>query len=257
VLIEDNPKAHPTLALKAALVLLGLSRRRPEEERGEVDKRVGDLIERAKGDPRWPESVPSLRAAGLVALAFGLARAGRFTDAESALDAAIGISPSSDAALVARGLVRLDAGRSDAAYEDFNQAVQLGTKAVAPYFFLTHRAVTAGDFKVAAALASIGANLASPSPMRAKLFEWWAIALAEMGHATSSVLALFDAAEAEDPFDPVIQANAARYRSHVSALSAPAMWQPSQLPSGGAVLKTYSRELNPRSLMGQPAVAVQ
>jgi len=255
--IEDNPNAHPTLTLKAALVLLDLSRNRPEEEKIEFDKRIDGLIERAKGDPRWPESVPSLRTAGLVALAFGLARADQLTNAESALDEAIGISPSSDAARVARGLVRVDAGRLDVAYEDFNEAVRLGAKTAWPYFYLTHRAVISADFRTVATLAAMGAHLAPAGSIRAKFFEWWAIAFAEMGRATSEVLALFDAAEAENPFDAVIQANAAKYRSHTSALGAPAMWQSSQLGSGGSVLKMYSRESNHRTLMGLPTAAAQ
>jgi tetratricopeptide (TPR) repeat protein len=255
--IEDDRTAHPTLTLKAALVLLDLSRSRPEEEQVELDNRIGRLIERAKSDPRWPESVPSLRTAGLVALAFGLAQADQLTGAESSLDEAIGISPSSDAARVARGLVRVDAGRLDAAYEDFNEAVRLGTKTAWPYFYLTHRAVISADFRAAATLASVGAHLTPAGSMRAKFFEWWAIAFAEMGRASSEVLALFDAAEAENPFDAVIQANAAKYRSHISVLGAPATWQPSQLQSGGSVLKMYSRQSNHRTLMGLPAAAVQ
>lgn len=255
--IEGRPSAHPTVTLKAALVLLNLSHSRPEEEQLDLDKRIDRLIERAKSDPRWSECVPSLRAAGLVILAFGLARANQLKEAESALDEAIGISPSSDAARVARGLVRVDAGRLDAAYEDFNEAVQLGATTAWPYFYLTHRAVTSADFRAAAILASRGVHLAPSGSIRAKFFEWWAIALAEMGHLQSSVQALFDAAEAEDPFDAVIQENAAKYRSRVSASGAPAMWRPSQIQRGGAVLKMYSREANHRTLMGPLAVTVQ
>lgn len=253
--IESDPNAHPTLLLKASLVLLGLGRHRPDEQRAEVDRRLGELIGRAKRDPRWSESVPSLRAAGLIARAFALAHAGGLGDAESVLDEAIGISPSLEAAWIARGLVRFDAGRPKPAYEDLEEAVRLGASTVWPYFLLSHRALVSADFRAAAELSKAGARLAAPGSIRAKLFEWWAIALAELGHPSSSVLAVFDAAEAEDPFDTIIQANAARYRAHVAGSAVTAMWQPSSAPEAGSLVAQYSRHATPRDLVGPPASA--
>jgi tetratricopeptide (TPR) repeat protein len=255
-LIETDPTAHPTLLLKASLVLLGIWRRRREPERERADQRIDELIGRARKDPRWSESVPSLRYAGLVARSFVLARRGRLPEAESSLDEAIGISPSSEGAWVARGLLRLDADRDDLAYRDLEEAVRLGARTVWPYYLLSNRALRLADFRAVAALSSTGSRLGVSGPIRAKLLEWRAIALAELGHSSATVLAGFDAAEAENPFDLEIQANAARYRSQVGGASAPGVWQqPPPSQRAGSLFVEYSQEVTPRDLVGTPTLA--
>lgn len=156
-------------------------------------------------------------------------------------------------ARVARGLVRLDAGRQGHAYEDLEEAVRIGARTVWPYFLLSHRALVSSDFRAAAALASQGARLATRGSIRARLLEWWAIALAELDHPSVNILAAFDAAEAEDPFDSIIQANAAKYRSHVAGAGAAAMWLPPADPATGSLLVQYSQQATPRDLVGPPA----
>jgi len=109
---------------------------------------------------------------------------------------------------VARAFAELDLA-PDEARADFERALALKTKIVWPYFYLAHAALTARDFGRVGELASQGLTFSNPDQhhVRAKLFEWWAIASAQQGRSDAEVRALFQGARGEDPTNATIAGN--------------------------------------------------
>ena len=71
----------------------------------------------------------------------------------------------------------------------------------------------AGRFAEAERFCEAGVAVAKRSEIRGRLFEWWAIAAAELGRTSGEVTALFEQAMAELPLDLVIKRNASGYRA--------------------------------------------
>ncbi len=206
--IEASSEVEPALALRAAALLFQIAEKAPTSDQPSILRRVIALVERGSSSA---ETLPSLRAAALVAAGFSYER---LADRERALrtfDEAIA-THEHDSALIGRGLVRLAVDR-EAALADFERAVVLGTQLPWPYVYLAHDALQRADYERVELLCAEGLSRATRPSVRAELFEWSAIAGAQLGRRHDLVLERFSSAIAEDPFNERIRRNASAFES--------------------------------------------
>lgn len=202
-LIEQAAAPQPSLLFKAAAVVFQRSAEVALDKQPAEFERVVKLV--ARVDPRI-KVLASVRAAGMVAAGFSYDHLGKHDEALKAFDQAIADTPT-DAVYVARGFVHADHGDRDKALKDFRAALQQGTSLVWPYFYLAHDALTRQDWKLTESIASTGTAHTKSGALRAKLFEWNAIAAAMLGRPDATVRALFNFALGDDPVDETIRAN--------------------------------------------------
>ncbi len=172
-------------------------------------ERLVQMVELATQDPAV---LPTLVSLGFVNAGRALARLGRAEDALRAMDRAVAAS-TVDAALVSRGLLKAELGMRDDALQDFEDAVKAGTVLIWPFLYLAYEAASHGRWRELATYAHGGLRHARSGPFRARLLEWSAIAAANLGASADRVKVLFDAALSENPADPTILANLARFHA--------------------------------------------
>lgn len=183
-------------------------------------ERLVRMVERAAQETA---SLPTLVSLGFVNAGRALAHLGRPEQALRAMDRAVAASTADaalDVALVSRGLLKAELGMRDDALQDFGEAVKAGTVLVWPFLYLAYDAALHGRWHELAVHAHGGARRVRSGPFRARLLEWSAIAAANLGAPSDRVKVLLDAALSEDPSDPTIRANLARFHATLT-LGAP------------------------------------
>ena len=210
--IEAASDAQPALCLRAAALLFQSAEKAPQPERPSIFRRVIALVGRGTSSP---ETLPSLRAMALLAAGFSYQHLSRPDRALAAFDEAIAVYEH-DSTLTARGFARLSTDRA-AALVDFERAVAVGAALPWPYVYLAHDALVKGDFARAESLAGAALRHAAPPRLRAALFEWSAIAAAELGRRPETVRERFSSAIAEDPLNERIRQNAEAFEAATSA----------------------------------------
>jgi tetratricopeptide (TPR) repeat protein len=220
--IEQDSAAHPTLSYKAALVLFnGRKSHQSKDDLGRVDQRVIALVERGRAAKLDEPPVPSLTAGAFVACGFSYEHLGDEKRALQWFDEAIAVEAragkETDPPYIARAFARLPRDPAGA-QADFRRAIELKTPIVWPYFYLAHAALMQGEFSRATLLASAGLTRATAGQgaLKAKLYEWWAIASAELGKPSTEVLALFDVARSENAADQTVERNRRAYEAAVA-----------------------------------------
>ena len=136
-------------------------------------------------------------------------------NASRAYDQAVELAPTDAAVRVARGVFRY-ATDPDAAVEDFERAVALGTSLVWPYFYLAHRAFREADHARFAVLYIQAMERARSPVVLAKLLEWWAIALTELSGPNPDALEFLSQAVALNPTDHTARHNLRRLQELLS-----------------------------------------
>lgn len=125
------------------------------------------------------------------------------------------MNPSSDALLTARGTLLY--GANPYAIADLEQAVQLGTPLIWPYFFLAHHHLTAGQFHHCRIMCEAGLKLKGSDTAKSQLEEWRAIAQAELGFPPELVRMAFEAAIRLDPTNESAKRNQDAYEVHLKS----------------------------------------
>lgn len=202
--IEAEPQVPAALRLRAAACLFETAEGAAPAGAANIFRRVVALVDTSL-DAR--DVVPSLRATALVAAGFSYEHLGDSAKALRAFDRAVSIHEH-DAALIARGLSQLATNRQ-AALADLQRALSLGTSLQWPYLYLAHDALLAGRYERLEELCTGGLQRSQSHQVRAQLYEWSAIAAAQLGRPPDVVAERFARAAAEDPFEPRIRANIA------------------------------------------------
>lgn len=214
--IEGRPAVSGTLLAKVSVIVYRAAPFAEEIERRGIWAYVARLVERVWDDPMV---LASDRAMSLLAAGFSYENLGDKACTLRSFDRAVAAYPF-EAPLLARGLGLLHIDRPRA-MRDFVKAVDLGTKFDWPYLYTVHHAIEAGDYAEAERICEAGLSFTRPEEVRGRLFEWWAIAAAQLGRLPAKVNALFDRAMTELPLDPVLQSNVRRYQESLAAQPAP------------------------------------
>jgi tetratricopeptide (TPR) repeat protein len=209
--IEASPGAHPNVLAQAVFTLSHWARELPPAEAKSVRERLLSLAERLPASAEGDMSPWGL-AGALLEAGFSAEHLGDRKAARAWLDRAVRAHESGET-LVSRGLFLLQSDLAGA-MTDFKRAIALGTNLVWPYFYLAHDALTSGRFEACTLYCRDGIYHAPPGRVRARLYEWWAIATFELERASGEVVPRFQWALADDPLDLTIEGNYRTYRSH-------------------------------------------
>jgi len=214
--IESRPIVSGALLSKVAVILYRVTYGVEKAERRGIWEHVTELMESVWDDPT---ALPSVRAAGLVVAGFAYEHLGNEERALQSFDRAVAVH-SSEAPLLARGLALLHTDRARA-MRDFTRAVQMRTRLDWPYLYAAHHALNAGRYAEAERICMDGLSFAQRGEVRGRLYEWWAIAAAQLGRPLPEVNALFEQAMAELPLDPVLRRNVRLYQESIAAEQPP------------------------------------
>jgi tetratricopeptide (TPR) repeat protein len=155
-------------------------------------------------------------------LAFCYRNLGEINTAVECYSRGLRINPSNEGLLTGRGI--LTYGKSSQSTHDFEQAVQLGTQLVWPYYFLSHNYLMHGRFEDCWRLCERGLqNPITSSAVRSHLLEWSAIAQAELKFPQTIVRAAFEQAIRLDPANSHARQNLERFENTFSR-SVPEDW---------------------------------
>ena len=128
---------------------------------------------------------------------------------------AIQHDPASDALLTARGQLFYGTGLQSAA--DFEQAVQLGSQLVWPYFFLAHYYLANNRFEEARSICERGLHKESSMRVRSELHEFLAIAQAGLDYPDDVIRRSFESAIRLDPSNDRAIRNLDRFETALSS----------------------------------------
>lgn len=128
----------------------------------------------------------------------------------------LGASPTNDALLVARGILRY--GESPLALEDFKLAIQSGTTLVWPYSFLAHHHVMANQFEQARVFCERGLEMNGSNSARSELAELLAISQSALGFPIEIVRSSFELATRLNPFNEQARRNFAAFETAIQPI---------------------------------------
>jgi tetratricopeptide (TPR) repeat protein len=172
-------------------------------------------------DPDRSASFDSIYVLGNVILARCHALTGNLQSAIRSLDLAIAVDPADSFLFLYRGNLRYGVV-AEAAVDDFEKAIRLGSKVIWPYFYLAHHALVSGRFEDC--LRQCERGLICPASddfpvsdeVRALLHEWLAIARAERRYPADKVRAAFEEAIRLTPDADRIRSNLATFEGHTA-----------------------------------------
>lgn len=242
--IVENPSAHPTVLLTAALMLFHLAEQQEEATARPLYEKVVHAIERAlEKEPTLPpeERIPANTFAGRVGRALALEKLGRESEARQALQDNLQEYPKDPLAWTIAGLFESQRDTQRAA-RYFQRAVELESRHVWPYSFLAHHRLGEGRFQEVIDLCRTGIELATLQEDRARFYEWSAIARHGLGDPDRTVRKLFDVATRLDPLNLRIRQNREAFERFIAAQHAgpPPRLEASPVPNLGEALRTLS-----------------
>ena len=176
-ILADEKETRPAVVLKAAELVADSTKNSPLERAEPVLKQLADLLETAaiQLQTNGAESLHRQVFAGLTGLA-GICRyrLGDVNAAADLFDRGLRVHPSSNALLIARGILQY--GRnSKQAVSDFQQANALGAKNFWPLFYLAHYRLKRGDFVECLNACNQAKRYKESPKAEANVFEWIAI----------------------------------------------------------------------------------
>jgi len=213
--------AKGPLAIQAAAVLYLASRDEPEDNaRILVQEAVNALDAILNSQEDMADN--SMAAYGFLTLGSCYEWLGNRESAREAYDRAVKCHPSSDQALVLRGLLR-ESDDPEGARDDFLAAAKLHTGLLTPYLVLAREALKAKQFEECLKwCGEIGHLQINPRAL-ALVLEFRGIALFELGRSDNLVHDLFRQALTLDPLNERIQQNyeTVRQAMHTGGRSLP------------------------------------
>ncbi|MBK9262819.1 MAG: hypothetical protein IPM54_23820 [Polyangiaceae bacterium] len=215
--LESGPDAKSPALFGAAHALLHATQAGQLDEPGTYE-RINNLLDRAIA----LESARPLEAQSNALIVQGYMEKGlcyehmnELSRAIEAYTAALRQDPDNDAAYVARGLARLDSD-SRAAEQDFERAVHLGTPFIWPYMILAPQRLASGEYKACVKICQMAIRRTSAPEHLANLFEWMAIANANLMSNPAIVERFFQRALEMDPLNERIRMNFEVYQNQVA-----------------------------------------
>jgi tetratricopeptide (TPR) repeat protein len=208
--IAVGAKASATLLYKVADVLYIGAHRCDPGFQPRLYERVIEVVDKASRLPQ--PSVTSVQVAGLVKKGFALANLGDLDKAEATLTEALKGDNNNDILLSARGLVRIESGRTSEALLDLMRAVDKGTVQSWPFVYVAQHAIQNGEFTRALDLVEEALRRTNDPRLQANLVEWRAIVLSGLGRMDEAVQFASEA-ETIEPFNERIAQNLQLIRS--------------------------------------------
>jgi tetratricopeptide (TPR) repeat protein len=124
-------------------------------------------------------------------------------------------NPNDDLLLAARGI--LTYGQSAQSIVDLEQAAQLSTELIWPYYFLAHHYLSSQQYDRCRITCERGLQTAGTDLAKSQLEEWRAIAQSELGFSPDLVRTAFEAAIRLDPSNEQARRNLVRFEEALAS----------------------------------------
>ncbi|MCI0461322.1 MAG: hypothetical protein L0Z62_30610 [Gemmataceae bacterium] len=216
-ILQESDKRSPVVVIQAADVLYGVTRKMSDLEAAPVYKRLIGILEQML--PRMKESEdvadPSRTAMALMLLATCYEGLGETRQAYEYFSRAIPLDPTNDALLFARG--KLVYGTSPAAPADFEQAIQLGSPLVWPYFYMAHYYLANNRFEECRSMCERALHKPASVRVQSELCEFLGISLTALGYPEPVIRRAFENAIRVDPTNDRARRNLERFNAALAA----------------------------------------
>ncbi|EYF02462.1 tetratricopeptide repeat protein [Chondromyces apiculatus] len=149
-------------------------------------------------------------------------------DTERALHAyseALNVDADNDAALTARGRLRVARAEDALAMQDFERAVARGTPLIWPYLHLAFHALNTAEYERCLELCRTGLERTEDERLRAALYEWMVVSVVMLGSPPPLVEDLLERALDLAPFNARIPRYRERYDQHAAVDVAQIPWE--------------------------------
>lgn len=202
--LRDPEKHSPSLIVRAANVAFNATREMADPDAAAVFRSLIQVLTKALQSFSKDET-RSVYLMGIALLAFCHEHLGETGAAVDYYSRGLRIDPSHDALLTGRGI--LTYGRSPQSPSDLEQAVELGSTLVWPYFFLAHHYIVNNRYEECRRMCERGLAMKASRAVHSQLSEWLAIAEAELGFPSERVRATFEQALRLDPSNEMARRN--------------------------------------------------
>jgi tetratricopeptide (TPR) repeat protein len=213
-ILTDYEHSSPVGVARAADIVLMSARLKSETEANHLFAQIEPILKntlvRMRGaDPSNIDRSTSVTLLSL--LGFGYEFLGKAQAAWELYSEALQLDPRNDALYVARGMLLY--GTSTRAIADFESAIQCGTRLVWPYVMLAHHHLTSGRYEECRKLCERVLGIGGSAAMVSEVFEWMAIAQAQLGFPADIVRTSFDKAIQRDPSNERAKRNLAAFET--------------------------------------------
>jgi tetratricopeptide (TPR) repeat protein len=237
--LAESEARFPATVVYALEIVFESTREATETQANSIYRRLIPILERTlvRLDERADVDSPALIGMTLVLLASCHEHLGDTRRAYEFYSRAIQRDPRNDVLLTARGQLAYDTTLQSAA--DFEQAVQLGSPLVWPYFFLAHYYLANNRLEDARSMCERGLHTQSSARVKSELQEFLAISQAGLGYPEDVVRRAFESAIRTEPSNDRARRNLERFEIALSSRAPrPQDWE---RPSESA-LRVFRRE---------------
>jgi tetratricopeptide (TPR) repeat protein len=216
-ILQDSEGWNPAVVVYAAAIVLGDARKVSELEALPTCRRLLPILEKTLTRLEGSEDGegPALTGMVLSLLATCHERLGDTRLAFDYYSRATQRDPTNDTLLVARGM--LVYGTSLRAAADFEQAIQLGSPLVWPYFYLAHYYLGNNRFEDCRLMCERGLRRPSSTRIKSELYEFLAMSQAGLGYPEQVIRGAFENAIRIDPSNDRARRNLERFETALSS----------------------------------------
>ncbi len=243
VVLQNSEARGPVVVLYATDIIFEAAREMSGSEAASTYHRLIPIMERTLGRLETQRQVdleyPAPKGLGLAVLATCYREIGDTQRAYGYYSRAIQLDPSNDVLLTARGMLMYGTDPNSAA--DFEQAIQLGTQLVWPYFFLAHQYLANNRFEDCRSMCERGLQCPASNRVHSELYEFLAISLTHLGYPEPFIRRAFENSIRVDPSNDRARRNLERFETAViSRAPQPKNWESRSESS----LRAFAQEEN-------------
>lgn len=209
-ILAESGMLDPHLVVQAAEVAYGYAMGMSEHDARPVYRRLIGILTPLLGrvmDGQGPERMPVNRIVLLLATCHRWL--GEFPEAYRYYSQAVLLEPWDDALLTARGIIQY--GKDPSAVADFEQAIQLDSQVVWPYYYMAHHLLSQGRFEDCRQMCERALGKPAPERIQSELCEFLGISLTSLGYPSPVVQRAFEKAIRVDPSNERARENLRRY----------------------------------------------
>lgn len=214
----------PTLVIYAADIVFEVTRHRSERDSLDDYNRLipilKDTLTRMEGKEQVGAALPGM-VLGLLAMSYrGI---GDTRKACGYYTRAIQLDPTNIPLLIARGILMY--GTDPNAIADFDQAIQLGSSQVWPYFFLAHHYLGNNRFEECRLMCERARYLPATARVQSELGEFLAISMAGLGYPEQVIRRMFEHAIRVDLSNDRARRNMERFETALATRTTHKEWE--------------------------------
>ncbi len=219
-ILKEHEKCSPAAVARAADITFMSARLKSETQANQLFVQLEPILKTTLArieQQSLSERDTSTYVTLLALLGFGNEFLGTSHLALNYYTQGLALDPANDALLVARGILLY--GTSDQSIADLEMAIRHDSPLVWPYVFLAHNNLVNGRFEECRRLCEHALRIGASSAVMSEVYEWLAIAQAQLGFPAGLVRASFDSAIRLDPSNESARRNLAAFEAAAKPIS--------------------------------------